>query len=494
MAAAGFAGDEREQLSWRRSVIREVDAVLRGGGTPDPEALASRWMGEPHEIRAIVAVRKSLHDEGMLEESAGEAPDDAPPAAADARERDRALAGIKQQVQDAANRGDPTPAATLARVRPEIEGDLAGLAQYYDFMTEALQPEVAAGAPEPVQEVLLSHFRLVTMSARHPLGGLFLGVDQHTGGHVEVLVIRGRMSRARSSRLVKEAMLLRDVADPGFVPVVDAGEFNDVRFVAWEYRSTLSAARVIRRLRRAAGRRVLAEVLEAHSESGGRSKDPRPPSDEIAVDVPEDAAGRLLADRGHVASVLDLVASAAEALDRAHLRGLILADVRPDNVYVTQSGAARLRGLGLVQHARAAWHRLGDDVGFLAPEVLAEDDAPIDWRVDVWGVAALLYALLALDRPPDFASPEARAAMLARDLAGTPPRLVALLGAALDRDPAARPASCEILAREIRAIAATLRPAAAAGEISPPVPPWVWYGFLTVILVAVLTWILLSVL
>ena len=42
MAASAPGPEEREDRSWRQAVIREVDSVLRGGGTPDPEAMARR--------------------------------------------------------------------------------------------------------------------------------------------------------------------------------------------------------------------------------------------------------------------------------------------------------------------------------------------------------------------------------------------------------------------------------------------------------------------
>jgi serine/threonine-protein kinase len=161
--------------------------------------------------------------------------------------------------------------------------------------------------------------------------------------------------------------------------------------------------------------------------------------------------------------VLDLLATTGEALDRAHLRGLILADVRPSNVFVDRKGAARLRGFGLVQHARAAWHRLGSDVAFLAPEVLADDEPPLDWRADVWGLAMLAYSAFSLTDPPDFGAIQERAERLFLDLRGAPDGLLPLLERSLDKDPANRPASCGILAEEFRRMALALTP--------PPPPP-----------------------
>jgi serine/threonine protein kinase len=402
--------------------------------------------------------------------------------------RDDALADIKREFQDAMNRGDRPDVVGIVDERPELKDDVAELSQYYNFIADALKPDFAGPAPEPVQEVVLSHFRLVTMHGRHPLGGLFLGIDQHTKRHAELLVIRGQMSKARSTRLLREALAARDVADPGIVPVIETGEFQDLRFVAWQYRNELTLERVIRRLRRGGGSRTLTQVLADYGEPSDAVQEPAKPDDDADADLPEDAGSRLLADPWHVASVLELVANAAEALDRAHMRGMLLVDVRPANVYVSARGRARLRGFGLVQHARAAWHRLGTDVTFLAPEVLADDEPPLDWRADVYGAALLVYAALALRDPPDFSNVLHRTERLFVDLRGAPESLLPLLDRALDRDPAARPASCGIFAEELRKMAAGLRPPVPvrARQSASPVPVWVWYALMLLLIGATL--------
>jgi hypothetical protein len=465
--------DEQQDREWERTVVREVDAILHRGDKPDVDALAARWPDHADRVRTIVAIRASLHEEGVLD-----GPDAEPEPAsrleprAGGEARDHALADIKREFQDALNRGDRPDVVGIVDERPDLKDEVAELSHFYNFLNDALKPDFPGPAPEPVQEVVLSHFRLVTMHARHPLGGLFLGVDQHTNRHAELLVIRGQFSKARSTRLLREALAPRGVADPGLVLVLDAGEVHDLRFVAWEYRSELSLDRVIRRLRRAGGHKTLRQILREHSDTSDPATGPKAPADEGAVleapsAEPANAAARLLANPAHVAEVLDLLATAGEALDRAHLRGLILADVRPANVFVDRRGAARLRGFGLVQHARAAWHRLGSDVTFLAPEVLADDEPPLDWRTDVWGLATIAYSAFALADPPDFASITERTERLFLDLRGAPEGLLPLLDRALDKDPANRPASCSVLAEEFRRMAMALTPP----DHAPPPQP-----------------------
>jgi hypothetical protein len=477
---------------WGKRILREVDAILRSGGKPDVEELAARWPEEAARVRSIVAIRTSLFEEGMLD-----AGDDDSATDGDAtlllqprdQGRDDALADIKREFQDALNRGVRPDVVGIVDERPELKNEVEEISQYYKFIAEALKPDFVGPAPEPVQEVLLTHFRLVMMHAKHPLGGLFLGIDTHTKRHAELLVIRGRMSKARSTRLLREALAAREAADPGIVPVIETGEFQDLRFVAWEYRNELTLERVIRRLRRAEGENTLTHVLAEHGEPSDAARSPGRPDDDPLSDAPSDAAAKLLADPYHVATVLELIANAAEALDRAHMRGMLLLDLRPANVYVSARGRARLRGFGLVQNARAAWHRLGPDVVFLAPEVLADDEPPLDWRADVYGVALLLYATLSLKDPPDFSSMHHRTERLFVDLRGAPEGLVPLLDRALERDPAARPLSCGLFAEELRKMAAVLRPPIPAlPVVAPPtVPRWVWYALALLLVGATLT-------
>ena len=125
----------------------------------------------------------------------------------------------------------------------------------------------------------------------------------------------------------------------------------------------------------------------------------------------------------------------------------------------------------------------------LAPEVLADDEPPLDWRADVYGAALLVYSALALRDPPDFPNIHERTERLFLDLRGAPESLVPLLDRALDRDPAARPLSCGLFAEELRKMAAALRPPLPVlpKESPPAVPTWVWYALVLLIIGATVT-------
>jgi serine/threonine protein kinase len=138
----------------------------------------------------------------------------------------------------------------------------------------------------------------------------------------------------------------------------------------------------------------------------------------------------------HVASALHYLAG----------EGMLHLDVKPDNVVM--GAPPRLIDLSVARTVEAA-RRLSRPVGtdsFMAPEQCDPACGDIGPPSDVFGLAATLYFALAGVRPfPRDGT--ARFPQLERDVAPLPRRvpgeLSSLLGAALARDPAARPTAAE---------------------------------------------------
>ena len=124
---------------------------------------------------------------------------------------------------------------------------------------------------------------------------------------------------------------------------------------------------------------------------------------------------KILKERGNLPmrEAVDMVLPVLSALDAAHKVGVIHRDIKPDNIVlatlqdgkqqvqrikVVDFGVARLKGDSVTDTGQA----LGTPV-YMAPEQAQGGD--IDERVDVYGVGAVLYELLA-GRPP-FIPPEA---------------------------------------------------------------------------------------
>ncbi len=104
------------------------------------------------------------------------------------------------------------------------------------------------------------------------------------------------------------------------------------------------------------------------------------------------------------AEALDVTIQMAEALTHAHRRGLIHRDVKPKNIILTPQGVAKLTDLGLARATddkQAAESEAGKAYGtpyYISPEQI-RGDVDIDFRADIYSLAATMYHLVT-GRPP----------------------------------------------------------------------------------------------
>ncbi|MFE7618908.1 bifunctional serine/threonine-protein kinase/ABC transporter substrate-binding protein [Streptomyces sp. NPDC057496] len=141
----------------------------------------------------------------------------------------------------------------------------------------------------------------------------------------------------------------------------------------------------------------------------------------------------------------------ARALAAVHTAGLVHRDVKPGNILLALDGP-RLIDFGIARVADATALTAADLVvgtpGFLAPEQATEGAAAVGPAGDVFSLGCLL-AYAATGRPP-FGSGAVDALLYrtvhdAPDLDGIDdPELRALLGAMLDKEPAARPTAAAL--------------------------------------------------
>jgi hypothetical protein len=96
-----------------------------------------------------------------------------------------------------------------------------------------------------------------------------------------------------------------------------------------------------------------------------------------------------------VRTAVELARQVAEGLAAVHACGLLHRDLKPGNVLIGRDGAARLVDFGLSVFLGATAHgEVSGTVAYMAPEQAAGEADRIDPRTDVYGLGAVLYAML----------------------------------------------------------------------------------------------------
>jgi signal transduction histidine kinase len=273
------------------------------------------------------------------------------------------------------------------------------------------KPKLAAGTPLP-ENLVMERNRL--LAERWELGALigeggnarvFEGRDRSGGDPVAIKLFPP--SPGLLPQLRRELRILADAAVPGVARLIDAGPVPD-------------------------GGAFL--VLE------------RVPGEPIDRVVPP----------GDERGALEAAVAVARILSRLHARGLVHGDISPPNILArrTPEGPleAHLLDFGLAAEAgRSRRSRLTGTLGFIAPERFRGGRASP--ASDLWSLGAVVFRLFSGEAPHSgFAVAEAAAGgerLFARVamLAGSAPKLAALLERLLDPDPRRRWASAAEAAR-----------------------------------------------
>lgn len=180
--------------------------------------------------------------------------------------------------------------------------------------------------------------------------------------------------------------------------------------------------------------------------------------------IPGDPLDKLLERDGPMPPrrAVELAEALARALAHCHRTGVLHRDLKPSNVVVDPTGQPRLVDFGLARDLDAGSRvtREGQFIGtpgFWSPEQARGQTDAIDVRTDVYGVGAVLYALLT-GKPP--IEGESLLELLERTerlvpvppsarQPGIDPLLDQIVLRCLEKDPARRPPDADALAREL---------------------------------------------
>ncbi len=101
-----------------------------------------------------------------------------------------------------------------------------------------------------------------------------------------------------------------------------------------------------------------------------------------------------------LASIVNIAAQVADALDHAQQFGIVHRDVKPANIMVSAAGRAKLTDFGVAHVPSSSMTQTGAALGspkYMSPEQVTGQ--PIDPRSDIFSLGAVLYEMLARRTP-----------------------------------------------------------------------------------------------
>ena len=306
---------------------------------------------------------------------------------------------------------------------------LSQLADISDRFPNASTPDTSKTLvlDTPVMELpVLGRYRLERELGRGAMGTVYLATDPTIGREVAIKTLplmqayEDREQEAAAERFFKEAEAVGRLDHANIVTIYDAGQEHDLAYIAMDY--------------------VPGESLDAWT---GKSK--------------------LLP----VWEVLDIAAQVADALSYAHGRKVVHRDIKPGNIiYDRDSGVAKITDFGVARILDASRTRTGTVLGspsYMSPEQVAGKKT--DGRSDLFSLGTTLYQLLSGSLP---FSGESMATMMyqianqktpamGKFRPSLPVCVNRLVMKALQKDPAKRFASGEVMAVAIRKCRAQFR-------------------------------------
>ncbi len=289
-----------------------------------------------------------------------------------------------------------------------------------------------AAHPERENDLVAEKFRILKKLGEGGMGAVYAAEHIVAKNRVALKLMHPHASHGKNAveRFLLEARASAEIDHPGIARVTDAGQTADGRFY------------------------LAMELLEGESLSDRVKEGP------LSLDQFAAIAFGMLAP-----------------LVRAHQRGFIHRDLKPDNIFLAAKDgelSVKLLDFGLVRDtARLGPTQTGYTFGtpeYMAPEqaLNAKNTTPAS---DVWSLGAMLYEMLSQRKA--FTGDTANEVMvkvikephrpLAEVAPSVHPLLVSLVERCLQKDPAARPQNAAQVERELRTVLVEMRATSSSG-------------------------------
>ncbi len=294
-----------------------------------------------------------------------------------------------------------------------------------------LQADLEPPLPDPLVGTRLGGFEIVRRIGEGGMGIVYLATQTTLDREVAIKVLPAPSAakQGRVKRFEREARAPAQLDHPGIVKILESHQDTEPRWYAMEYVAGRSLHEMLQELRRA-------------------------PSDS--------ATGLPVIGKGWITRAAALLAAVADAVDHAHVRGVIHRDIKPHNILVDHGGMPRLLDFGLALDNSDMQITLdGDLVGtphYMSPEQARGDRGQIGRPADLYSLGVVLYEMLTLRRPIDAPSREkllhsiltAAPTPLRRINPRVPQDLETICLKALEKNPVHRYATAADFARDLR--------------------------------------------
>lgn len=316
-------------------------------------------------------------------------------------QRREILADLLLKWEDQYQRGQDVPASELAREYPGLVEELAiriKAMKATGWLASPLTAGPSHDADPPnessARRTLAHRYRLDELIALGGFAEVWRAYDPELQRSVAVKIPKAARGESAES-FMAEARRVARLRHPAIVPVFDVGRENDQCFIVSDFMD------------------------------GGS------------------LATRIALGPVNPSQVIDWITSVAEALEYAHVNGVIHRDCKPANILINHHGEALLADFGIAQSANKTG-RFDPSLGtlfYMSPEHL--EGRPITPVSDVFSLAVVLYEALSREMPYSSSDPN----VIRHEIStgwkkpwpkSIPERLIPVLSKALSRNPQKR--------------------------------------------------------
>lgn len=352
--------------------------------------------------------------------------------------------------------------AMFPEIVEELSACLDGLEFIYHVAPQLAADHEGADAAQGAQFSLapLGDFRILREIGRGGMGVVYEAEQMSLGRKValKVLPFAAVLDSRQLQRFKNEAQAAAALHHSHIVPVYSVGCERGVHYYAMQFvlGQTLAVAIDELKGRPAEGGRADGDAaIKPLHDASRQSASPTRPIAGIST-------SRGIASKEFFRSAARLGVDVAEALDYAHQQGVVHRDIKPLNLILDEHGDAWITDFGLARFdASGSLTITGDLLGtlrYMSPEQASAERAVVDHRTDIYSLGATLYELITLE--PAFAA-GSRQELLRRIMSdephaprrlnpAIPPELETIVLKAMAKQPAARYATAQALADDLR--------------------------------------------